>query len=461
MSGGASKRVVICGGGVAGVETLLALHAHVQVGVEVHLVSRSGEFVYQPLAVAAPFGETEVHRFDLADIAAGHGAQLHLDALERIDPEAKRIALASGVTLDYDALVLAVGARPREWLSGALHFAGADDVASFRAMLQRIEGGSAERVVFANPAGVAWTLPLYELALLTASHLADAGVVGPELVLVTPEQNPLSVFGSAASRALRDLLSDRGVQLRVGVEAYEIDGGEVRLRPTGAVRADQVVTLAKLEGPAIDGVPADATGFIQTDAHGRVVALSHVYAAGDGTTFPVKQGGIAAQQADAVAEAIAAELGAAIEPKPVKPTLRGMLLTGITPLYLRTTIASSPHAADTNGNGNSGTAAVDPLWWPASKIAGRYLAPYLASHVPLESGRELADREPSKLSPRRLAESHDEARALAVAFAERDASEGDFSSALDWLEVIEHLDGVLPVDLERKRKDWHERAGVA
>ena len=62
-----------------------------------------------------------------------------------------------------------------------------------------------------NPAGDIWSLPLYELALLTAWHLADAGVIGVELAVVTPEQEPMEAFGPPAGRLMRSLLADRGI----------------------------------------------------------------------------------------------------------------------------------------------------------------------------------------------------------------------------------------------------------
>ena len=58
-----------------------------------------------------------------------------------------------------------------------------------------------------------------------------------------------------------------------------------------------------------------------------------MYAAGDAVDFPVKQGGLAAQQADTVAEHVAASYGASVEPSPFRPALRGMLFTGGEPLY--------------------------------------------------------------------------------------------------------------------------------
>jgi sulfide:quinone oxidoreductase len=128
--------------------------------------------------------------------------------------------------------------------------------------------------------------------------------------------------------------------------------------------------MPRLEGPRIAGVPADADGFVVTDLHGAVAGLDDVYAAGDLTSFPVKQGGLATQQADAAAEAIAARAGAEIQPEPFTPVLRGLLLTGLVPRFIRADERQRQSIVDT-----------EPLWWPPTKIVGRYLSPYLARAV--------------------------------------------------------------------------------
>jgi len=78
---------VLCGGGVAGIEALLALRALLEVLVEVHPVEPNHQFVYQPLAVAAPFDLAETHLFDLSEIAREQSAELHVDSLARVDAE--------------------------------------------------------------------------------------------------------------------------------------------------------------------------------------------------------------------------------------------------------------------------------------------------------------------------------------------------------------------------------------
>jgi sulfide:quinone oxidoreductase len=97
-----------------------------------------------------------------------------------------------------------------------------------------------------------------------------------------------------------------------------------------------------------------------------VPGLADVYAVGDMTTRPLRQGGLATQQADAAASAIAAWAGAPVTPQPYRPDLRAILLTGGAPLFLR-----------------RGSAATDAPWWPPHKVAGRELAPYLEAHPEL------------------------------------------------------------------------------
>jgi CBS domain-containing protein len=179
---------------------------------------------------------------------------------------------------------------------------------------------------------------------------------------------------------VRELLEERGIALQTGSCPVELADGELRLVPEGTIAADRVVALPRLRGPRIDGLPQTVEGFLPVDAHGQVHGLADVYAAGDITSFPVKQGGIATQQADAAAEMIAANAGADITPQPFRPVLRGLLLTGRRPRYLRHEL--------TGGAGDSSAASPEPLWWPPAKIVGRYLAPFLGAFAGVESPPE-------------------------------------------------------------------------
>jgi sulfide:quinone oxidoreductase len=373
-------RVVIAGGGVAALEAAFALRALAEDRADVEVVAPETEFVYRPLSVAEPFRVGDVPRFPLRGLVEGAGARLRRARLAGVAPDRKAVVTAEGEELAFDVLLLALGAVAREAIPGALTFRGPQDGPALGEVLRAAREGRARRIVFALPEGVSWSLPLYELALLTRLHLTANNVPGVDLTLVTPEEEPLRLFGSAASAAIRDLLEIQDVRLHTGTRPLGFEGGTVRVESGSALEADHVVALPVLEGPRLRGVPHDDDGFVPTDDLGLVEGLVDVYAAGDMTQFPIKQGGLATQQADSAASAIAALAGAAVEPAPFRPVLRGLLLTGSLPRYLR-------------GEGGGARSAVDSeaLWWPPAKIVGRYLAPYLAARAGI--------REPSTWAP--------------------------------------------------------------
>jgi sulfide:quinone oxidoreductase len=363
-------KVTIVGGGVAALEAMIALRRLAEERVRIELVTPTPEWSYRPMAVAEPFGLGEAKRYDLVRIARDHGAAMHLAGVQVVRPEAHELLTWDGRTLDYELLLLAIGAQPTTALPGSVTVRGPGYTGRFRTVLKQLEQGRISRVAFAVPLGASWPLPLYELALMTAAHVAERGLRGVELSLVTPEEEPLELFGPAASTAARELLADRGVALHAACYPTDVLERELLVTRVGSVAADRVVSLPRLRGPFLSGLPHDPDGFIPTDLHGLVAGERDVYAAGDATTCPIKQGGVATQQADAAAEAIAARVGADVDPRPFRPILRGMLLTGAAPRYLR---------ADVSGTaGDSSSASDQALWWPPSKIAGYWLAPYLA-----------------------------------------------------------------------------------
>jgi sulfide:quinone oxidoreductase len=369
---GSRMNVVVAGAGVAGLETALALNAVAPELVSVELIAPEREFTYRPLSVAEPFGIGRVHRVPVDDLVAAAGARLRRGVLVGVDAAKGRIMLDDGEGRAYDALVLALGARAREAVPGAVTFRGTDDEPEFARVLERASSGRLRQLAFVVPPAVTWPFPLYELALLTAAHLRLHGKGDVELALVTPEIRPLALFGPNASAAIEKLLTDAGVELRTASVARAWEGGVLRLGGGDAMSAEAVVTLPTLEAPVVRGVPQGPDGFVETDELGRVRGLEGVYAAGDLVRFPVKQGGIAAQQADAVASMIAASAGAAVQPEPFHPVLRGLLLTGFAHGFLRA---------------ERGTSRVDPhpLWWPPAKIVGRHLSPFLAEQLGLET----------------------------------------------------------------------------
>jgi sulfide:quinone oxidoreductase len=435
--------VVVAGSGVGAVETVLALRALAGDLMSIALVSPDEEFSYRPLAVVEPFGLPAPSRLPLSRLTTTHGVRHRRDALARVDAERHRVTLSSGDDLDFSALVVATGARPSEWLSGALTFGGEEDVPAYRALLSELEDGTTQRVLFVVPPGAVWTLPLYELALLTAAWTADRGVIGAELTIATPTHDPLALFGPAAARMVRDLFGNRGIHLLTDAQVTSLrEGGAV----VGGklIDADRVVTLPELTGSAPPDLPADASGFIPTDDRCEVIGLRDVYAVGDVSAFPIKQGSLAAEQADAAAATIAARLGAPVEPATADRMVRAVLLTGVTAMYLRADLSAA--------SGGPSTVTSEPLWWPPEKIAGRYLAPYLAEQHDLAGIGELSRHAAGPDA----AQAREEQRELALSFAHSDAQWGDYHSALRWLQILEWLDGALVPEHRELRERWEQ-----
>ena len=364
-------RVVVAGGGVAGIEALLSLRALGADRVELTLADGQSDFIYRPMKVAEPFARGTAHRYPIAEIARDAGARHVRDAVTAVDPDARIAHTAGGETLRYDALLLATGARTVPAFQNALTWDDRSAPDHLGGLLADIEQGYVRRLAFVVPPGPGWPLPAYELALMTARLAWDAQT-GPTITLITPEVAPLAIFGPHATAAAKAELEAAGVGFH-GASYVEIEKGHttaVVVHPgMRRIEVDRVVALPHLLGRAPAGVPADEDGFLHVDAHCKVTGVDHIWAAGDGIAFPVKFGGLAADQADAAAEAIAALAGAAVTPQPFKPVLRGRLLTGRGERWIH-------HVA--GGGAGDGEVTAHTLWWPPSKIAGRRLAPYLA-----------------------------------------------------------------------------------
>jgi sulfide:quinone oxidoreductase len=367
---------VIAGGGPAALEGALKLQLIAGDLAQITLLAPDPAFRYRPLAVAEPFGLAPAVRFSLPRLAAERGFAYVQDAIASVDVAARRLQTTADETIAYDALLVAVGARADEALPGALTFRGSKDVRALRDGLEAL-GTGISRVAFVAAPATTWTLPLYELAVMTSRWAADQEL-SLETWLVTHESRALGVFGDAVAVRVAELLEDAAVRLWTGAFAECVEDGRLWLDMEGGLPVDLAVAQPRPMGRHILGLPSDEDGFIPVDAHGLVDGSPGVYAAGDITTRPMRQGGLATQQADAAATAIALQAGAPVELDAYRPTLRGMLLTGRRPEYL------------SRAAGEPGEASQDAPWWPPHKIAGRHLGPYLAAHSELREAEPVA-----------------------------------------------------------------------
>ncbi len=358
---------------MAALEALIALHELAGDRLRVTLLAPERDFVYRPMSVAEPFCLGHAEHHSLVTIAADFGATLVRDSLGAVDPSARTVITGSGDTLPYDSLLIAIGARQETAYRHAITFGAEGAPEALSGLLADLEDGYVKHVAFAVPSTVAWSLPLYELAVMTARDVWGAGISGAEFVFVTPEAQPLEAFGTEASEMLAALLASERIEF-IGSTVADVGDGYI-VAGDRRIDVNRTIALPIPAGPAIAGLPADPDGFIPVDEHGRVQGVDDAYAAGDATTFPIKQGGLAAQQAVAAAETIVARHGVDLDPQPFRPVLRGMLMTGGQRRWLRAPAGATPGHSE---------AALRALWWPPTKIASKHLAPYLM-------GREEAD----------------------------------------------------------------------
>jgi sulfide:quinone oxidoreductase len=367
-------KVIIAGGGVAGLESAFALHELAADRLAVTLIAPGEEFIYRPLSIGEPFSSSWAERYPLAPLAADAGAELVCDTLASVDPGRRTIRTGGGTEMAYDALVLGLGASLRPYSEHATNVDDARMDELLHGLVQDIEGGYTKRLAVVIPGPMPWPFPAYELALMASERAWDMQSA-LDVIVLTPERTPLEAFGPAASHAVSKLLTDRRIEVITSAYCEVPRTGLVVVHPGGrTVTADRVVAFPQLVGHEISGLPSDGGGFIPVDEYGRVRGVDRVWAAGDGTDYPVKQGGVAAQLADTAAHAIAALAGVPTDVRPFSPIVEGVLMTGETARYLRAT----PGGPD--GEGESVFAELTRGAAPP-KIAARYLGPHLSGRV--------------------------------------------------------------------------------
>ncbi len=340
MSARGRAEVVIAGADAAGLEAALALREFVGDHVRIVMVGASPTLTHRPWAGEEPFGRRSA--VDLDAIAADLRLELRSAAVVGVDADSGILRTDQG-QLGYDALVLALGPRAVDAVPGATTFAGTGDADALNALLGHVTLTAGARVAFVVPPTTAWTLPAYELALVTSAWAERRGAE-LEAVVVTSETAPLEAFGPDVSAHTRIELARHQVELLSGSVPEGYDDGLLRLPGPRWVRADAAVALPGLAGPGVFGLPTDERGFVAVDELCRVPGTVNVHAVGDMTGHAPGLGDGAAQQADIAAAVIANGLGVAV---PIEPYV------------------------------------AEPLAWPPGAVGGRFLTPYLEAHAHL------------------------------------------------------------------------------
>jgi sulfide:quinone oxidoreductase len=358
-------RILVAGSGPGALEATLALSRSEQLDAEISLISPQTEYLYRPNLVMEPFGVVSTARYSVGEIIRHPSVQQWQGLIERVDPAAGKAWSPENDEFDFDAMVVATGTRPRIELPAPAITIGApdwkEDVAQ---VVAEIDAGEISNVIFTRPAGAAYSLPMYELALMAADRASRQSQRQITIAVVTPERIPLELFGAENSERVAKLCAQSGVLVRTANEAAVYDGTTLTLADGETFAAGRVIAVPGLDPIVPEGLPAGAGGFIEVDEHQLVTGTTNIYAVGDVTDFPLKQGGLASEAADAAAAAIEAQLGSRETAEPFTGETQGILLTTQTRLMMRARITKD----------GSTSLPIDQPSGPVQKIASRLLA---------------------------------------------------------------------------------------
>ncbi len=260
-------RIVVAGGGMAGIETSLALADFTGGYAGVTVVDAARRFAVPATAAGTAFGIAPPVDLPLSQVVARTGATLRPSRLVAVDPRRRLAMLAGGELLVYDHLVIAVGGQRVARIPQALTFRGHIDVEALRGLVEGVvlhaeRGGSTDLAVVIPPR-CAWPLTGYEIALMAREHVVAVGQGARcEVRVLTAEDVPLAAFGPSAGGSVVQALRRAGVEIVTGAAVTSFDWGQIRSADGRVHPADRVVALPEMRGPAIEGLPSNDDGFI-------------------------------------------------------------------------------------------------------------------------------------------------------------------------------------------------------
>lgn len=299
---GAVPHVVIVGGGFAGLWAARALRG---APVRITLLDRGNHHLFQPLlyqvataGLSAPNIAAPLRHI----LRRQQNVTVLLGEVARLDPDAYRLALADGRTLDYDTLVLATGATHAyfghdDWAPHAPGLKTLDDALEIRRrILLAFERAEAEDdpaaraawltfvIVGGGPTGVELAGTLAEIARHTL-HGEFRRVDPRQARVLLLEAGPrvLSTFPEALSEKARRQLARLGVEVRTGVPVAVIDDGGVQLGDE-RIAARTVLWAAGVAASPLArdlGVPLDRAGRVPVQPDLSVPGHPDVFVAGD------------------------------------------------------------------------------------------------------------------------------------------------------------------------------------
>ncbi|MBC7274505.1 MAG: NAD(P)/FAD-dependent oxidoreductase [Streptomyces sp.] len=300
------KHIVILGGGTAGTMAANRLcRTHGEGEVRITVVDQDGDHLYQPGLLFVPFGAARPDRLVRSRPRQLHPAVDYKQApVERVDLDTHTVRLGGGITLGYDVLVVATGARllPEEtegltgdgWGEKVLTFYDLPGAEGLRAALERFEGGRI--VVDVADLPVKCPVAPLEFAFLADWYFRRRGIRDRvRLTYATPLDGAFTK--PVAARTLGGLLERKGIELVTEFTLGEVDGAGGRMVSyDGRELSFDLAVVVPLHGGAAyvgrsEGL-GDELDFVPVDPH----TLQHpdhpeVFAIGDAAGLPASKAG--------------------------------------------------------------------------------------------------------------------------------------------------------------------------
>jgi sulfide:quinone oxidoreductase len=399
----AIPRVVVLGGGFAGLETAFMLRMALGPAVEITVVSDQSSFLLKPNTIYIPFGADEesmlirLHR-------PLHRRRINFQHVQvmGLDPDRRRIELGDGTSLAYDFAVVGTGAGMRaEDVPGLAEYASTIWTPTQMSHLggrleelrERAHRGEELDVLFLVPPGNKCAGPLYEIAFMLETWLRRHGVRDRvHITWSTTEPSFIHAFGPRLHGVVTAEFAERGITGHTGEVVTEVKSDEVRYADGTTRRFDELVSFPPYAAAVhYDGLPTDDRGFLACEPDTRqVTGWPEIYAPGDAGDFPVKQAFLAFLQADAAADHLASRIGRRPFVHPFDPVSMCVMemfdkaTFAQVPLRL-TGDATDPVAVRPGANG-AYRVGVSPLWRLGKKALGLYLPLRFRRGQPFHAG---------------------------------------------------------------------------
>jgi sulfide:quinone oxidoreductase len=399
----APPRVLVLGGGFAGLETSFLLRMRTGKALDITIVSDRDTFLFKPNTIYIPFGaDPESFLMPLRKPAYKQHLNLVEGSVSELDPDRRLVSLDDGSALSYDFLVVATGAgmRPEEipglpehastiWTPEAMSDLGR----RIETLRSRAEAGENQEALFVVPPNNKCAGPLYEIVFMLETWLRRNKLRDRvKITYSTFEQSFIQAFGPRLHEVVSAEFSERSIEGHTGEVLEEVVDGEARFGGSVKRRFDQLISFPPyVAGVRYEALPADDRGFLATDLRTRQVeGHPEIYAPGDAGDFPVKQAFLAMLQADAAADHIASQVASKEFSQPFDPVSMCVMemLDKATFAQVPLQLTGDPNhpvevRPDADGDYKVG---VSPLWRIGKKVLGFYLPMRFNAGEPFHAG---------------------------------------------------------------------------